>query len=132
MSPRRHHFSWGHHLSWDCNFNGSQLNCHMRSGTGKFSYSSASVPRRHHFPWEHYFNWGHSCISSQLNCHKATVFYIWSDYHSIKVNTSSTCLDMRAFQSCQWVWYYSLVFRVVIITRTRLDMVYGLPIKPII
>ena len=72
MSPRRHYFSWGHHFRWDCPLNGSQLNCHKGSGTGKFSYSSASAPRIHHFSWGHPFNWGHSCIGSQLNCHKGS------------------------------------------------------------
>ena len=27
ISPRRHHFSWGHHFRWVCPLNGSQLNC---------------------------------------------------------------------------------------------------------
>ena len=48
MSPRRPHFS---------PFNGSKLNCHRRSGTGKFSYSSASIPQRHNFSWGNPINW---------------------------------------------------------------------------
>ena len=43
-------------FSWGCPFDGSQLNCHNRSGTGKLSYSSASVPRRLHFSWGHTLN----------------------------------------------------------------------------
>ena len=66
MSPQRHHYSW------DCPFNGSQLNCHKRGGTGKLSYSSSSVSRRHHLSWRHHFNWGHSCIGSQLNCDRGS------------------------------------------------------------
>ena len=59
-----------HHFSWDCPFNGSQLNCHKRSGTDKFTYYSTSVPRTNHFSWGHLFNWGHSCIGNWLNCHR--------------------------------------------------------------
>ena len=55
MSPRRHHFSWGHHFRCDYPLNRSQLNCHKSSGTGKFCYSSASSPLRHHFSWGHPF-----------------------------------------------------------------------------
>ena len=51
MSPRRHHFSCGHHIRWDCLLNGSQLNSHKGSSTGKLSYSSASASWRHHFSW---------------------------------------------------------------------------------
>ena len=76
MSPRRHHFRRGHHFRWDCPLNGSQLNCHKRSGTGKFSYSSVSAPRRHQFSWGHTFKWGHSCIASLLNCHKGSYLAI--------------------------------------------------------
>ena len=65
-------FSSRHHFCWDCPFNWSQLNCHRRSGTDKFSYSSASVPRRLYFSWGHPFNWGHSSIGSKLNCHKGS------------------------------------------------------------
>ena len=64
MSPQRHHFSWGHHFRYDCPLNYSQLNCHKSSGTGKFSYSSASAPHRHHFSWGPPSIWGHSLLLS--------------------------------------------------------------------
>ena len=72
MSLRRHHFSWGYYFRQDCPLNGSQLNCHKGSGTGKFSYFRASAPWRHQFSWGHPFNWGHSCIVSPLNSHKGS------------------------------------------------------------
>ena len=66
VSPRRHHFSWGHHFRWDCPLNGSQLNCHKGSGTGKLSYSNASAPRRHHFSWGHPFTGATPVLSVNL------------------------------------------------------------------
>ena len=68
--PLRHHFRWGHHFSWGGPCNGSQLNCHKRSGTGKLSYSSDSAPCWNHFSWGHQFSWGRPCSDSQMNCNK--------------------------------------------------------------
>ena len=78
MSPQRHQHSWGYHFSWDCPFYGSQLNCHERSNTGTFSYSSASAPHRNHFIWGHPLNWGQSCIGSELNYHSWSATCVFS------------------------------------------------------
>ena len=72
MSPRRDYFSRGHHFRGDWHLNGSQLNCHKGSGTGKFSYLSTSAPWRYHYSWRSPFNWGHICIVSQLNSHQGS------------------------------------------------------------
>ena len=75
MSLQRHHFSWGTTLTGTAplvGVNWTVIAYDRSSGTGKFTYFSASVPWRHHFSWGLPFKWGNSCIGSQLKCLKGS------------------------------------------------------------